>query len=185
MKPILACAALAAIVATIGLPLPVYAAMPVVHDCALRDAFADMQPTARRTDATSARPERNQRHAPRAYTLQASSLQSDYERIRTGTAHALVGDRNRQAMLESAVGDIETMTEVIGTETLVAMRNAENARRTPAESQARMTVVFDDHSEADFMVAVGHTVAMYVIGSARGADGVRLADDRCSATAAP
>ena len=177
--------AFAAIVALISLTLPVQAAMPVDHDCALREPAADQQPTARRPAGTSARPPRTQTRTPRAYTLQASSLQSDHERVRTGTAHELVGDRNLQAMLESAVGDIETVTPLIGTETLLAMRNAESAHRAPAEFQARITVVFDDHSEADFMVAVGHPVAMYVIGSARAADGVRLADAPCSATAAP
>lgn len=184
MKLNLTCAALAAIVATIGLPLSVQAAMPVDHDCAIRDPVPDMQPAARRASATSARLDRTQTRTSRVYRLQASSLQNGDERLRTGTAQELVGDRNLQAMLESAVGDIGTMTPLIGTETLLAMRDAENARRTPAEFQARITVVFDDHSEADFIVAVGHTVAVYVIGSARGADGVQLTDDRCIATAA-
>ena len=185
MKLTLACTALAAIVTAIDLPLPVQAAMPVDHDCAIRDPVTDMQPTARRASATSARSDRMQTRTSRAYTLQASSLQTGHPRVRTGTARELAGDRNLQGMLESAVGDIETLTQVIGAETLVAMRDAEKGRRTPAEFQARITVVFDDHSEADFIVAVGHPAAMYVIGSARGADGVRLADDRCTAPAAP
>lgn len=184
MKPTLAFAAVAAIATAIGLPLPVHAAMPVAHDCAIRDPVPDMQPTARRASATSARSDRMRTRTSRAYTLQASSLQTGHPRVRTGTARVLAGDRNLQGMLESAVGDIEVLTQVIGAQTLIAMRDAENARRAPAEFQARITVVFDDHSEAEFIVAVGHPVAMYVIGSARGADGARLEDDRCIATAA-
>lgn len=176
--------ALSAIVITIGLPVSAHAAMPVDHDCAIRDTVPDMNSSARRASASSARSEQLETRTPRAYTLQASSLQTGHERVRTGTAKELVGNWNLQGMLESAVGEIETMNQLIGTETLLAMRNAENARRARAEFQARITVVFDDDSEADFVVAVGHPVATYVIGSARTADGVPLADDRCSATAA-
>lgn len=181
MKLTRACATLAAIVTAIGLPLSVEAAMPAEHDCTLRDP----QTTARHAAASSARSDRVQTRAARTYTLRVSSLQTDNERVRTGTAHALVGDRNLQAMLESAVGDIETLMRVIDAETLVAMRDAENARRTPAEFQARITVVFDDDSEADFIATVGDTTAGYVIGSARTSDGARLEDERCSAAAVP
>lgn len=141
MKHALTCAALDAIATAIFLPFSVQAAMPAAHDCALGDPASDLQSTAHRASATSDRRDRMQTRAPRACTLHAASLESADPRVHTGSAHALVGDRNLQAMLESAVGDSEPMTRLIGSGTLVAIRDAENARRAPGKFQARITVV--------------------------------------------
>lgn len=175
-------AALGALLTAMMLPPTAQATMPVQHDCALRDPVADA-PTTRRV--SPARAAGTPAHTLRDYSIQAASLLNAHARVRLGSARELVGDRNLQGMLESAVGDIETLTQVIGTDTLAAMRNAENARRPPQEFQARVIVVFDDDSSADFIATTGYPIAKYIIGSARGADGTRLADERCSTTVMP
>ena len=184
MTPTRTCAALGALLATMMLLPVAQATMRVQHDCALRDPLAGA-PTTPRATASPTPAAGTRMRAPRDYSLQVASLRTGNPRVHAGNARELVGDRNLQAMLESAVGDIGTLTQVIGADTLVAMRDAERERRAPAEFQARITVVFEDDSRAGFITTVGHPVAKYVLGSARAADGTQIADKRCSTAAEP
>ncbi|TDK33914.1 hypothetical protein [Luteimonas terrae] len=151
--------------------------MPVQHACTLHAPYVDSSST--RRDVALQGDARERQRAMHTYTLQAASLRTPHPHLRTARAQMLVGDRNLEGMLSSAVGDLETLIDVIGMDALVAMRQAEDARGPAWKRQARLVLVFDDASRADFIASLGHPNARYVIGSARDPQGDVLPDSRC------
>jgi len=151
--------------------------MPIQHACTLR--APSVEPSSARRDVALQGDARERQRAMRTYTLQAASLRTNHPHLRTTRAQTLVGDRNLEGMLGSALGDIETLIEVIGMDALVAMRQAEDARGPAWKRQARLVLMFDDASRAEFVASLGHPNARYVIGSARGQTGDVLRDRRC------
>ncbi len=152
--------------------------MPIAHACTLQTPETSLpraRPWSGHEATRSARPPRTMR----TYAMQAASLRTGQAHLRAATAQALVRDRNLEGMLGSAIGDIQTMQDVMGMEALVAMRQAHGARGSASGRQARFDVIFEEGSRADFIVSLDYPVARYVVGSARDPQGERLTDARC------
>lgn len=101
--------------------------------------------------------------------------------IRTKTAYDLVRDRNMQAMLESATGDIHVLTQVTNADFMTAFADLKSlaASLLGLKDQASLVlrVVFSDGSYAHFRVSIDHPNGEYLAESARTAAGQFIPSD--------
>lgn len=181
MKTTFMAAGLIAILATLGLARVVQAAA-MEHDCTLRDPPSETRDPARRASRNNERNAQPRTTPPLRYSMHVASLDTAHAHLRSGNANGIIHDDNLRGMFESAVGDHEPLMGVIRTDWLITGPHGSSPEAS-AHFRARITVTFEDRSEVDFLVTPDYPIARYIVGSARTADGVRLADDRCSGTA--
>lgn len=176
-----AAAELLASLATLG-PARVVHAAAIQHDCILRDLLSETRGTTQRASTYSEQDARRRSGPLHLYSMQAASLDTTHPHLRSGNAKGIVQDNNLRGMFESAIGEHEPLMRVIRADWLITGPHGSSPEAS-THFRARITVTFEDRSEADFLVTPDYPIATYIVGSARTADGVRLADDRCSGTA--